>query len=217
NLGSIDSGAELRTLVSRWDGGKDRPESFGWSLDVTGEKSRYKPRHLLMQIVGHDENSNIGYQVVASNLYIETGRRYHLVARVSGPRRQVTFTVRDLETPGAAARSSVVPLDGLSKISQGASPIVLGGLSKRTPTRQWDGQIEALRIVEGYLHDEALNADARNWKDGVVVWRAADPLGPPFAWSGADTKSAHENDPFRQAMNDLCLALLNTNEFFYLH
>ncbi len=217
NLASIDAGAELRTLVSRWDGGKDRPESFGWSLDVTGEKSRYKPRHLLMQIVGHDENSNIGYQVVASNIYLETGRRHHLVARVSGPRRQVTFTVRDLDTPGAAARSSVVPLDGLSKISQGASPIVLGGLSKRTPTRQWDGQIEALRIVEGYLHDGALNAEARNWKEGVVVWRAADPLGASFTWSGADTKSAQENDPFRQAMNDLCLALLNTNEFFYLH
>jgi hypothetical protein len=28
---------------------------------------------------------------------------------------------------------------------------------------------------------------------------------------------AEANDPFRQAMNDLCQTLLNTNEFFYLH
>jgi hypothetical protein len=30
-------------------------------------------------------------------------------------------------------------------------------------------------------------------------------------------KSVEDADPFRQAMNDLCQVLLNTNEFFYLH
>jgi hypothetical protein len=148
-LDSIDVNAELRTLVSHWDGGKGSLESFGWSIDVTGQKSRYKPRNILMQIVGEDENANIGYQVVASDIHIEVGRRYHLVVRVSS-----------IESPGhlhrarsryARRRRAVRRgADGrLSKISQGASPVVLGGLSKRTPTRQWDGQIEALRIVPG--------------------------------------------------------------------
>lgn len=217
NLSSIDLNAELRTLVSRWDGGKDKTESFGWSIDVTGVKSRYQPRHLLMQFVGQDENANIGYQVVASKLHLELNRRYHLVSRVSVARRHVTFTLRDLDTPGAAAQSSVVPLDSLSKLSQGASPLVLGGLSKRTLTRQWDGQIEALRVASGCLSDDALSADAKRWNEGIVVWRAADPPSAKFVWSGADTPAAGGNDPFRQAMNDLCLALLNSNEFFYLH
>ena len=54
-----------------------------------------------------------------------------------------------------------------------------------------------------------------------VPWRAGS------AWnSGAcstvkfgenDVKSVEDADPFRQAMNDLCQVLLNTNEFFYLH
>lgn len=217
NLSSIDPNAELRTLISRWDGSKDKPESFGWSIDITGVKSRYKPRHILMQIVGLDENSNIGYQVVASNLHVETGRRYHLVARVSSPRGNVSFTVRDLDTPEAAAQSSVVPLDSLSKISQGASPIVLGGLSKRTLTRQWHGQIEALRVVTGCVPDHALTADVKTWKEGIVIWREDDPLSSQFTWSGSDRKAADERDPFRQAINDLCLVLVNTNEFFYLH
>lgn len=217
NLRSIDPQAELRTLVSRWDGGKDKLESFGWSIDVTGVKSRYQPRHILMQIVGHDENANIGYQVVASTLHMEINRRYHLAARVSVPRRNVTFTLHDLDTPGATAQSSVVPLDSLSKLSQGASPIVLGGLSKRTLTRQWDGQIEALRVVSGYVADHALTADPKKWSDGFVVWHATEPPSPKFVWSGTDTPAAGESDPFRQAMNDLCLALLNSNEFFYLH
>lgn len=217
SLRSIDLNAELRTLVSRWDGSKDKPESFGWSIDVTGVKSRYKPRHILMQIVGYDENANIGYQVVASTLHMEVGRRYHLAARVSVPRRNVTFTLRDLDTPGAGVQSSVVPLDSLSKLSQGSSPIVIGGLSKRTLTRQWDGQIEALRVVSGCLSDDALTADAKKWDGGLVLWRATDLPNTKFVWSGADTQAAGENDPARQAMNDLCLALLNSNEFFYLH
>ena len=217
NLRSIDTNAELRTLVSRWDGSKDKTESFGWSIDVTGVKSRYQPRHLLMQFVGRDENANIGYQVLASKLHLELNRRYHLTARVSVPRHQVTFTLHDLDTPGAAAQSSVVPLDSLSELSQGASPIVLGGLSKRTLTRQWDGQIEALRVASGYVADDALTPDPKKWSEGFVVWRATDSPSAKFVWSGADTPAAGENDPFRQAMNDLCLALLNSNEFFYLH
>ncbi|MCF7789324.1 MAG: PSD1 and planctomycete cytochrome C domain-containing protein [Prosthecobacter sp.] len=216
-LDSIDSNAELRTLVSRWDGGKGSLESFGWSIDVTGQKSRYKPRHILMQIVGEDENANIGYQVVPASIHIEVGRRYHLVARVSSARHNVTFTVRDLDTPGAVVQSTVAPLDPLSKISQGASPVVLGGLSKRMPTRQWDGRIEALRIVPGCLADHALNADPAKWNAGFVVWNAADPPSPQFTWSGAGSRDSEENDPFRQAMSDLCQVLLTSNEFFYLY
>ena len=213
-LDSIDVNAELRTLVSHWDGGKGSLESFGWSIDVTGQKSRYKPRNILMQIVGEDENANIGYQVLASNIHIEVGRRYHIVVRVSGSSHQVTFTVRDLDTPGATVQSAVVPMDKLAKISQGATPVVLGGLSKRLPTRQWDGQVEALRLVPGDIGGSALNADPRNWNAGIFIWRATDPLVSQFTWNGADTKAG---DPFLQAMTDLCQVLLSNNEFFYLH
>ncbi len=213
-LDSIDVNAELRTLVSHWDGGKGSLESFGWSIDVTGQKSRYKPRNILMQIVGEDENANIGYQVLASNIHIEVGRRYHIVVRVSGSSHQVTFTVRDLETPGAAAQSAVAPMDKLAKISQGATPVVLGGLSKRLPTRQWDGRIEALRIVAGAIGEHALSPDPGRWNAGIFIWRASDPLVSQFTWNGADTKAG---DPYLQAMTDLCQVLLSHNEFFYLH
>ena len=74
-----------------------------------------------------------------------------------------------------------------------------------------------MRIATGYLADKALSADPEKWSAGFVVWRSADPLNSQFAWNGSDTKSVEEADPFRQAMNDLCQVLLNTNEFFYLH
>lgn len=92
---------------------------------------------------------------------------------------------------------------------------MLGGLSKRTLARQWDGQIEALRVAGGYLADEALSPDTRKWGEVIMRWRATDPPDPRITWSGSDTPD--QNDPAGQAMNDLCLALLNSNEFFYLH
>ncbi len=216
-LDSVDMNAELRTLISHWDGGKASLESFGWSIDVTGQKSRYKPRNILMQLVGEDENANIGYQVVASDIHIEVGRRYHLVVQVSSARHSVTFTVRDLDTPGAAAQSAVVSMDRLSKLSQGASPICLGGLGKRNPTRQWDGQIEALRIVSGQSADNMLNTDPEKWNSGLFIWRAADPLHSQFTWSGPDSQTAPEDDPLLRAMTSLCQVLLTMNQFFYLH
>lgn len=217
SLNSIDVNASVRTLASRWNGGKDSLESFGWSLGVTGVKSRYKPRNVIMQVVGEDENANIGYQVVPSNIHIELGRRYHIAARVSCTGHTVTFTVRDLDTAGAAPESVVVPMDIRSKLSAGTSQLVIGGLNKRAPTHQWDGQIEALRVASGVLADKALNADPEKWAAGLVTWRSADPLTSQFAWSGSDVKTVEADDPFHQAMNDLCQVLLNTNEFFYLH
>lgn len=217
SLNSIDVNASVRTITSRWNGGKDSLEAFGWSLGVTGEKSRYKPRNVIMQVVGEDENANIGYQVVPSNIHIELGRRYHITARLSCVGHNVVFTVRDLTNDSLPLQSAVVPMDIRSKLSAGASQLVIGGLNKRAPSHQWDGQIEAMRIVTGNLPDKDLNADAEKWTASLITWRAGDPLTSQFAWSGSDTKTVEADDPFRQAMNDLCQVLLNTNEFFYLH
>ncbi|HEY3836274.1 MAG TPA: DUF1553 domain-containing protein, partial [Bryobacteraceae bacterium] len=217
SLQSIDTNAAVRTVVSRWTGGKDSIEAFGWSLGVTGEKSRFKPRNLIVQLVGEDENANIGYEVVASNLRIELGRRYHVAATVSCGDHNVTFRVEDLTQPGAPVQTAVVTHPIRAKLSGGASGLVIGGLNKRTPPHQWDGRIEAVRVASGKLPDEALTADPAKWSSALVNWTAA--LGPSqqFAWSGVDSKSVDATDPYRQAMSDICQVLLNTNEFFYLH
>lgn len=213
NLDSIDVNAETRTLVTRWNGDK---KSFGWSIDVTGVKSRFQPRNILLQLVGEDRNGNIGYQIVASNLRFPLNRRQHLVVHVAGSRREVTFTLRDLEKPGAPAETATLRMDDLAKLGHGDYPIVLGGQGVRRTTRQWNGEIEALRVVPGRISADRLNADPAKWGDGLVVWRAQDKPDPRFTWSGVKGAAA-ANDPRRLAMTDLCQALLNSNEFFYLH
>ncbi len=215
-LDSVDSGAAVRTVASRWSGGKDSLEAYGWSLGVTGEKSRFKSQNLIIQLVGEDENSNTGYEVVASNLRVELGHRVHVAATVSCAEHTVTFTLRDLDQAGGAVQKAVVPHVIRAKLGFGASSVVVGGLNKRSPAHHWDGQIEALRLAAGGLSDSELNADASKWTAGLIQWKAGQGPGLFWAWSG-DGKMTEPADAYRQALNDLCQVLLNSNEFLYLH
>src|SRR4030095_12402649 len=119
-LDSIDVNAAVRTIASRWNNGKEGVESFGWSLGVTGEKSRFKPRNLIVQLVGEDENANIAYEVVPSDLRIELDVSYHIVARVSCSAHTITFRVHELGKPNAPVLTSVAPLGIRQKLSNGS-------------------------------------------------------------------------------------------------
>jgi hypothetical protein len=191
-------------------------ESFGWSLGVTGEKSRFKPRNLIVQLVGEDENENITYEVVASDLRIELGLAYHVAARVSCAAHTVSFTVQDITTSDAPILTSVKQHAVRGKLGKGATSLVIGGLTKRAAPHQWDGRIEAARIATGVLPDEALTAKFADWKPGFAQWNAKTPASAEFDWFGNDSGPA-KTASTQSAMTDLCHVLLNTNEFFYLH
>ena len=47
-LRSVDDGAGVRTIASRWDGRKDQP---GWSFGVSGNKSPGKPQSLVLELI----------------------------------------------------------------------------------------------------------------------------------------------------------------------
>lgn len=216
SLDSIDANASVRTIASRWSGAKDSVEGYGWSLGVTGGKSRYGAQTLIMQLCGEDENSNIGYEVVPSKVKIEFGRRYHVAAVVSCQERQVLFRVQDLSTVGEAVQTAAVSHSIRSKISEGASGLVFGGLHKRLPTHHWDGFIYAARVIHGRLEDAGWYGSVEGWSAGVARWIAG-PVGVGMQWSGVEGHIVDPSDPRRRAMNDLCQVLLNANEFFYLH
>ena len=215
-LDSVDVNASVRTIASRWNNGKDNVESFGWSLGVTGEKSRFKPRNLIVQLTGEDENSNISYEVVASDLRLELGVTYHVAANVSCAAHTVTFRVQEISKPNAPVLTSTAQHGVRSKLSYGNSSLVFGGLTKRAPSHQWDGRIEAARVVASLLPDDALSSDPTKWHESLVSWNAKAGLGPKLASEGAGG-ATEATDPHKLAMGDLCHVLLNANEFFYLH
>ena len=216
-LDSIDANAAVRTLASRWNGAKDNLEGYGWSIGVTGEKSRLKGRNLIVQLVGEDENSNIGYELAASNLRVELGRRYYVSVSISCSEHVVKFVLQDLETPNASPQIVVVPHALRGKFGFGVSGLVLGGLNKRAPQHQWDGVIEALQIYSGITAESGSYVDPAHWRSGALAqWNAQAGAGQFWAWSG-DGKVTETADQSRQALGDLSHILLNSNEFFYLH
>ncbi len=214
-LESVDTAAAVRTIASRWTGDKASLEGHGWSLGVTGAKSAYKPRNLILQLVGEDENMNTAYEVVASGLHLELRTPYHLVAKVSTNEHTVTFQVRDLSRPDAERRTAVVRQALVGKFGLGQATPVIGGLHRRGAS-QFDGQIEALRIVAGVLPDEELSSDPARWGPAGVVWQAKNVNAAGFEWAGG-AALVESADPRVRAMTDLCHVLLNSNEFLYLH
>jgi hypothetical protein len=216
-LDSIDPAASVRTIASRWNNGKDNVEAFGWSLGVTGEKSRFKPRNLIIQLVGEDENRNISYEPIASDLRLELGVTYHVAVKVSCSAHTVTFRVQQVGKPNAPVLTSETTTGVRTGLSSGASGLVIGGVNKRAPTHQWDGRIEAARVVRGLLPDEALAPDPAQWSATPLVnWNAKFGPGESLTRASAETPAVAV-DPRKEALADLCHVLLNTNEFFYLH
>jgi len=212
-LESIDVNAAVRTLASRWSLGKDSVEAYGWSLGITGEKSRFQPRNLIVQLVGEDENANINYEVVASGLHVELGRRYHLLVRVSCTERRVVFRLRDLTEPDLPWREASIPHAIAGRIGAGSSPLVIGGLGKRVAGHHFDGRIEGLRLDPAPIGPDAVSVDPLQWGNALVRWVGK--AGAEMAWVGVEAKG--DGDPSRGPLADLCLVLLNGNEFFYLH
>lgn len=216
-LNSVDTAASVRTIASHWTGGKENTESFGWSLGVTGEKSRFKPRNLIIQLVGEDENRNTAYEPVASDLRLELGVTYHIAVKVSCAAHQVTFQVQQIDKPNAPVMTSVANHIVRTGLDRGTASLVIGGVHKRAPTHHWDGKIEAARIVRGLLPNEALSPKPEAWTaPAVVTWKAKTGPGETLSWSSPEGQP-EPTDPKRQAMVDLCHVLLNANEFFYLH
>lgn len=219
SLDSVDVNASVRTIASRWTGAKDSVEGYGWSLGVTGMKSRYSPQTVIVQLAGEDENANSGYEVVTSKIKIELGRRYHVAATVSCQEHRVVFRIQDVSEPGLPVQTASVAHSIRSKLSSGSAGLVFGGLHRRQPAHQWDGFIYAARVFHEPLDDAAWKLPVESWGRGVARWSAvaAGAEAPGVQWSGLEVHGVDSADPRRKAMHDLCQVLLNTNEFFYLH
>ncbi|MDB6139490.1 MAG: Planctomycete cytochrome [Verrucomicrobiaceae bacterium] len=230
-LNSLHPDATVRTIVSRWNNKKDER---GWSLGVTGLKSGFKPNNLIMQLSGEDFQGSPSYEAVASGIRIETGKPYYVAASVDiepGPGQQfggnVTFYVRDLSDSAAPMQSVTVADQIPGEYVNEERALYVGGRDQDKRSI-WDGAIAHVSLRSGALDPGKL----MSWTGKIDPLCIADisgdeaqnmlkaPAAQRWAWetSVPPVKGAPKGpfDPNTQAITDLCHALINSNEFFYL-
>lgn len=223
-LDSLYKDASVKTLASRWDGSHTHT---GWSLGVTSEKSRYQPRNLILQIVGDDFQGNRIYEVVASDLRVPLQTPFFAAAAISAvPSRgdvtkgKVTFYLLDLSDPNASMQTATVPhqvVGGLEELPD--IPTLVGG--RHTKHHQWDGQVARLRFSNDLLAPQDLlihqPEKGKGLLDLVFGGEKADPPFPGTTWQRHTPGSSGQPSRLLAAVADFCHALLNSNEFLYLH
>lgn len=230
HLESLYPDASVRTIAARWNNAKTEP---GWSFGVTSEKSAYKPGNLIVQLSGDDFQGSQLYEVVASNFIIPLGKPYYVAAAIDNHPAEgqqfggtVTFYARDLSDPAASMQTVTVNHQVCGGYISHQRALYVGG--RETDKRSlWDGAIARVALRKGALDDGKWMAwtGARDAlcivdvnADEFATMKAAPPA---MRWTfessvPASPKGSIKLDPNTEAVADLCHALLNSNEFFYL-
>jgi hypothetical protein len=233
-LDGVYADASVNTLLSRWNGSQDE---IGWSLGVTSTKSRFDPRNFILQIVGDDFQKNRLYEVVPSGLRVPLGKPVYLAAAISArpskddlAKGSVTFSLKDLSDPGSPLQSETIAhqiVGGLS-VKDGVSAL-LGGRAQTG--HHWDGQLARLSVSEGVLKKEqllvfpqrseaeSLVPEARRILDWTFAGNDGETPAPGTAWvrNAKDAAPPGVSPKLLGAVTDFCHAMLNSNEFLYLH
>lgn len=226
-LDALYPDATVRTIVSRWNNGKN---DAGWAFGVTSQKSAYQPNNLIMQLSGDDFQGTHAYEVVASNLRIPTGKAHYVAASLSNRPLEgrpyggsITFYALDLTDPMATMQSVTIPHEVVGGYIDPKRALVVGG--RETDKRSlWDGGIVQVVVSNGERKPDWKPMQHASSGSACIVNVIADEVpvssNSEMTWEtsvAAAKPNAQQPDARREALTDFCHALLNSNEFFYLH
>ncbi|QDS93800.1 Planctomycete cytochrome C [Roseimaritima multifibrata] len=219
-LQSLYPDASVRTIVAGWTGNNSQP---GWSLGVTSTKSGYKPRNLILQLIGSrtDPNGKPEYEVVASNLRLELNKPYSVAVSIDldNPAKEgITFYLKDLSKPDAKPEVAQVAHQARWNV-QSKQAIEIGGRGKH---HLWDGLIQNVRLQQRALNQDELFADQPDTSQSLfdVAFTDVKNLGQDQSGNQhhamvADSEATSAS-PAMQARIALIHALLCSNEVIYV-
>ena len=238
-LRSIDTNANVRTIASQWDGAQDKPG--GWSIGVTGQRSKFMPQTVILQLVGRNEDGMTAYDVVVSGLKPNLNQLYHLIVRVQLSEQDstgISFLLRPL-IENAQTEVAEVGHTVIRDIDNNAAFVVGGRDAKGTnaSTHGWDGVLSNVRLYKEAISPQQLVGGRSPKHDALVGdWRfGPDAFEKDSSGKGRDLKAINLSgevatiepiandggktagkDPRFEAFIDFCHVLLNSNEFLYV-
>ena len=223
-LTSLYPDGGVRTIASRWNNGKT---DAGWALGVTSEKSAHKPNNLIMQLSGDDFQGSQLYEAVPSGLRVPLNKPFYVAASIDNhpaPGQTfgstVTFYARDLRDPAAPMQTVTVSSQVCGGYINPARTLYVGGRDTDKKSL-WDGAIARVALRSGLLDGGKLMSWAAASDPTCIIDVSADQAAKQKTWAwesaGGVVKGVGAPDPRKEAVVDLCHALFNSNEFFYLH
>ena len=186
---------------------------------VTSAKSAYKPRNLILQLVGSDAKGKQTYEVVASDLRLELNRPYYVAVSVrlkDSAASGITFALKDLSTQETSLQTARIEHKVTSKIRP-KYELEVGG---RSGHHRWDGLISGVRLHNGAF--DIAGAPLTSTDNVVLNLPLGDANQPGKDISGNGHHAQIEPDASRlgsppfQARVSLMHALLNSNELIYV-
>jgi hypothetical protein len=232
-LQSLFADATVRTIASQWT---DKLSDPGWSLGVTSEKSKYKPRNLIIQLAGDGASQGSGYLVIPSDIHLHLQRPYYVAASVQvgsdAQERSVTFYVKDLSDNDAPLVVKTVPHAFTGSHASSRAFAIGGRDAGRADAARASGV--AAHVWDGLIDDVRLSN--RPLAQGELLWEDGDPGDAVVGhWTFEETpgfaadSSGHGRRLTRglppppvknlrryEAIVDLCHVLFNTSEFLYV-
>jgi hypothetical protein len=224
-LSSLYPDANVRTIVSHWNGDTSHR---GWNFGVTSTKSGYKPRNLILQLIGGEPRlagtDKPTYEVIASNLRPELNRPYYVAVSVdvdAVSESGITFFMKDLSTPDAPLQTATIPHNVVGDFKSDLK-LVIGDRDGNRRSR-WDGLIDNVRVSKARLAPEQLLINNGATSDVSGFWEFDSPDSPGLDKSKAENHLSVATDASRstsgvdlKSLTDLCHVLLNSNEFLYV-
>jgi len=218
-LRSVDNGAGLRTILSRWNG---RPDQPGWSFGVAGKSASLPPGTLMLELIGDTtEDGTGGYEAISSGIRLDIDTPYYVAVSLRiGDKSEtgLVFYVKEL-TAGAPIRPAHVT-HKVTANHQSNLPVLIGGDAEQH--RGWDGMIDDVRLSSRALKADELLVSREGVNESTVgFWRFEEPdFYKDSSPNGHDIRSeispSAKLDPNSAALIDMCHVLFNSSEFLYV-
>ena len=220
---TVSEEADLRTIAAKWNGDKN---GAGWTLGITGQRSRRKPLTIALQLIGDQQNGQHGEHPVFSDLGVRMNKPYYIAAAITPATAtepgRVFFALKDLSNDDEPLLTATVEHSVMGGW-QNELPLTLAARSGGRP-QSFHGVIDDVRVSSTALPQAKLLYTAEAVSDTTLgYWRFeakpdvfADASGNGHALEKPAPKRAEGTSPEQAALTDFCQALLNASEFLYV-
>jgi hypothetical protein len=240
-LRSIYESGNVRTIVSQRD---STVSNSGWSLGVTGKKSRHKPQYLVFQQFGLSDSGEAISTPIFSDLHLELNKSYY-VGMIIQPRVHQTDRLSKAEAGAAHASTTTeagtvtlfardlsdddAPLMRFDstlpeiQLAPGETTVRIGS-EGGSASHVFDGLIDEVRLTRGAVDESKLLFQSqKSQAETLAYWQFETETGllSDSSEQRNSLQSSHSPSnritPLQRAFVDYCHLLLNMNEFLYLH